>query len=39
MLAPHASPPDLEFGTFSDDPPWLLEPDRLTWARRVPILR
>ncbi len=32
-----AGPPaDLVFGSFSDDPPWVLDPDRLPW--RKPLL-
>ena len=26
-----AAPADLSFGAFSDDPPWLIDPDTLTW--------
>jgi ubiquinone biosynthesis protein len=26
-----ASPADLSIGTFSDDPPWLVDPDLITW--------
>lgn len=26
-----AAPADLELGTFSDDPPWLVDPDTITW--------
>lgn len=39
MLAPAAPPPDLALGAFSDDPPWLVEPGKLSWQRRVPALR
>ncbi|MCC6434652.1 MAG: AarF/ABC1/UbiB kinase family protein [Acidimicrobiales bacterium] len=34
-----AGPADLVLGTFSDTPPWLIEPDAMTWRRRVPALR
>jgi ubiquinone biosynthesis protein len=33
------SPADLELGTFSDDPPWIVVPDAMSWRRRVPALR
>ena len=36
---PVSAPTDLAFGTFSDDPPWLVEPDAMPWRRRVPVLR
>ncbi len=47
MAAPLAStspsaasaPADLEFGTFSDTPPWLVDPLHMPWRRRVPVLR
>jgi ubiquinone biosynthesis protein len=32
-------PPDLVLGTFSDAPPWLVEPARMRWLRRAPVLR
>ena len=28
------APPDLAIGAFSDDPPWLVDPDRMSWRRR-----
>jgi ubiquinone biosynthesis protein len=30
---------DLELGSFSDDPPWQVEPDAMSWRRIVPALR
>ncbi len=33
------SPPDLAHGTFSDEPPWLVEPEALSWRRSVPTVR
>lgn len=33
------APADLEFGTFSDEPPWLIEPDQLVWRRRANTIR
>jgi ubiquinone biosynthesis protein len=36
---PVSAPADLVLGTFSDDPPWLVEPDAMPWRRRVPVLR
>ena len=41
MVAPAAQvpPADLELGAFSDDPPWLVEPARMSWTRRVIPLR
>ena len=41
MVAPPApsAPADLHLGTFSDDPPWLVEPAAMSWPRRVPALR
>ena len=47
MLAPRADdvptpqvgPADLALGTFSDDPPWLVEPEKMRWLRRAPVLR
>ncbi|MGH8979898.1 MAG: AarF/UbiB family protein, partial [Acidimicrobiales bacterium] len=32
-------PADLEWGAFSDDPPWVLERDRLVWRRDLATLR
>ncbi len=39
MTARADPPPDLEVGSFSDDPPWLVEPDAMAWRRAVPGLR
>ena len=30
---------DLEYGSFSDRGPWVIEPDKLTWRRDVHRLR
>jgi ubiquinone biosynthesis protein len=30
---------DLDIGSFSDDPPWLLDPDALTWRRDLDPVR
>jgi ubiquinone biosynthesis protein len=35
--APH--PADLAIGAFSDEAPWLVDPDELTWRRHEPTLR
>ncbi|MGD9750946.1 MAG: ABC1 kinase family protein [Acidimicrobiia bacterium] len=37
--APTPDPPDLVHGTFSESPPWLVDPDAMSWRRRVPVLR
>ncbi len=37
--SPAEAPIDLEHGSFSDDPPWLVEPDDLAWAHDVATLR
>lgn len=37
--APDASPPDLTWGAFSDDPPWVLDPGTIAWVRSVDALR
>lgn len=37
--SPAASPSDLENGTFSDDPPWLVEPAGFRWLDGVDELR
>ncbi|HSL58410.1 MAG TPA: AarF/UbiB family protein [Acidimicrobiales bacterium] len=34
-----SGPPDLIHGSFSDDPPWLVDPDAMEWRRVVPTLR
>jgi ubiquinone biosynthesis protein len=34
-----AAPADLAIGSFSDHPPWLVEPERMTWRRAVPSVR
>jgi ubiquinone biosynthesis protein len=31
--------PDLDIGSFSEDPPWVVEPDAMRWRRAVPGLR
>ena len=38
-MDPLPRPADLDLGTFSDTPPWLVEPDAMVWRRRVPVLR
>ena len=39
----HADDPtgaaDLAIGSFSDDPPWIVEPDAMSWRHAEPILR
>ena len=38
--APYRSrPPDCEFGGFSDDPPWLIDPDELEWLEGIEVIR
>lgn len=37
--SPAEAPIDLDHGSFSDDPPWLVEPDALAWATNVATLR
>jgi ubiquinone biosynthesis protein len=32
-------PADLDVGSFSDDPPWLVDPDAMPWRHAVPALR
>ncbi|MGH8987642.1 MAG: ABC1 kinase family protein, partial [Acidimicrobiales bacterium] len=32
-------PADLDWGAFSDDPPWILDPDQLTWRHDIDALR
>jgi ubiquinone biosynthesis protein len=32
-------PADLAIGAFSDDPPWLVDPDRMPWRRRAGVIR
>jgi ubiquinone biosynthesis protein len=32
-------PPDLAYGAFSSDPPWVLDPDGLTWRAGIDELR
>ena len=32
-------PADLAIGSFSDDPPWIVEPDNMPWRRAVPTVR
>jgi ubiquinone biosynthesis protein len=33
------APADLAIGSFSDDPPWLVDPPAMTWRRAVPTAR
>lgn len=37
--SPTASPADLEHGTFSDDPPWLVDPAEMRWLDEVETIR
>jgi ubiquinone biosynthesis protein len=39
MGTPAPPPADLERGSFSDNPPWLVDPDEMTWRRALPGLR
>ena len=40
MTLPAApAPDDLAIGSFTDDGPWLVEPDRLAWRRRLDRIR
>lgn len=36
---PTGRPVDLAIGAFSDDPPWLVEPDHLDWSADLDLLR
>lgn len=36
---PGERPADLGLGSFSDDPPWLVDPEAMPWRRAVPGLR
>src|SRR5215213_318297 len=36
---PGAAPADLAWGAFSDDPPWVLDLDRITWTTGLAALR
>ena len=36
---PRDPPADLEWGAFSDEPPWVLDPSRLSWRRDLATLR
>lgn len=41
-MSPEPRPPepaDLAIGSFSDDPPWIVEPDAMPWRRVVPTVR
>ncbi|MGH9184501.1 MAG: ABC1 kinase family protein, partial [Acidimicrobiales bacterium] len=38
-MASGIAPDDLHHGAFSDDPPWLVDPDALTWHRGLDRLR
>lgn len=33
------APEDLEWGAFSDEPPWVVDPDRLVWREGLDGLR
>ena len=37
--ADSATPADLAIGSFSDDPPWIVEPEAMPWRRAVPTAR
>ena len=37
--SPTETPPDFEHGSFSNEPPWLVEPETLAWANDVSTLR
>ena len=37
--SPPSAPADLVFGSFSDDGPWVLEPDRLAWRSPLRAVR
>lgn len=37
--APAGQPVDLSIGAFSDDPPWLVEPEHLDWSADLDLLR
>jgi ubiquinone biosynthesis protein len=34
-----SGPPDAAQGSFSDDPPWLVDPEEMTWRSVVPTIR
>ena len=34
-----APPHDTDFGTFSDDPPWIVDPDDLPWSEGIDEVR
>ncbi|MFM8862837.1 MAG: hypothetical protein ACKOIA_10360, partial [Acidimicrobiia bacterium] len=34
-----APPPDLALGSFSDDPPWIVDPDAMPWRDVVDAVR
>ncbi len=36
---PSEKPADLEVGSFSDEAPWLVDPDTMTWRRSVDAVR
>ncbi len=38
-VTPSPLPADLAVGSFSNDPPWLVDPDAMTWRRGVDRLR
>ncbi|MDP1821030.1 MAG: hypothetical protein Q8K58_14220 [Acidimicrobiales bacterium] len=39
MSATTGPPPDLALGSFSDDGPWIVDPDAMPWRGAVPGLR
>jgi len=39
MQSPPETPSDLTFGAFSDDPPWVLDLDELTWLAGIDAIR
>jgi len=39
MTAPELAPTDLHLGSFSDHPPWLVDPDAMTWRAPVAAVR
>jgi ubiquinone biosynthesis protein len=39
VTAPPEISPDVEYGSFTDHGPWVVDPDALTWRRDVPRLR
>ncbi len=39
MTAERGAPSDLALGSFTDDAPWIVDPDAMPWRRAVPGLR